>query len=65
MSKVMNSIKLLSSSVCPNCNEKYSFYISPNGTKKGILPGECVFEHSLVFTIGKHMTVIHVVIIGS
>ena len=39
-----NILKIPSSVTCPNCGEKYSFYISKKGKKKGILPGEYVFE---------------------
>ena len=39
-----NILKIPSSVICPNCGEKYSFYISKKGKKKGILPGEYVYE---------------------
>lgn len=46
MNKKKNNlvIKIPSSVICPNCGEKYSFYISKKGKKKGILPGEYLHE---------------------
>lgn len=37
-------IKIPASVICPKCGEKYSYYISKKGKKKGILSGEYVFE---------------------
>ena len=44
MSKNSLTIKIPSSVICPNCGEKYSFYISKKGKRKGILQGEYVHE---------------------
>lgn len=40
----MKPIKILSSEICPKCGEKYSFYISKKGKRKGILVGEYIYE---------------------
>lgn len=37
-------IKIPASVICPNCGEKYSYYISKKGKKKGILSGEYIYE---------------------
>ena len=37
-------IKIPSSTVCPNCGEHYSYYVSKEGKQKGILVGEYVYE---------------------
>ena len=44
----MKSIfKIPSTVICPNCGEKYFYYISSRGRQKGILSGE-YFHESLI-----------------
>ena len=49
----MQEIKIQSSTVCPNCGEKYSFYIDKEGKRKGILPSEYIHEGFFDLHYGK------------
>lgn len=60
--------KIPSSVICPNCGEKYLFYISKKNKKKGILFGEYFHEGFFdshygdvydCYTCGHHWTVRH------
>lgn len=49
-----NLFKFPSPVICPKCGEKYLFYISKNGKRKGILSGEYIFEGFFDFHYGNH-----------
>lgn len=42
--KKKKTLKIPSSVICPNCGEKYYYYISKKGKEKGILSGEYEYE---------------------
>lgn len=44
ISEKSKPIKIPSTVICPKCGEKYLFYISKNGKRKGILFGEYFHE---------------------
>lgn len=44
MGKKNKILKIRADVTCPICREKYSFYLSKKGKKKGILVGEYFYE---------------------